>query len=215
MEARRQAWRAAIRQALPKQHRGTNLDGGTATWLWRTMRSAEAAGLDASQVASDAITAAPLTGARDVAAVIDARIRRATAGIAPARWRPWSDRVPQIAAPDQQKFVTEVAAAMDSRRARIGEHAAETSPAWAVNAIGPVPDDPLERLDWTERASARGTYRELHGVESDADPVGPEPVNSPEARSVWMAAYSGPAPSRPVWSGSPSGQLAVPAPRAG
>ena len=134
--------------------------------------------------------AAPLTGARDVAAVIDARIRRASGGIAPAPWRPWSQRVPSIADPTRQQFVTELAAAMDARRVRIGEHAAETAPAWAVNALGPVPDDPVDRLEWTERASAVGAYRELYGIESDTDPVGPEPVNSPEARSAWMAAYS-------------------------
>lgn len=79
---------------------------------------------------------------------------------------------------------------MDARRVRIGEHAAQTSPAWAVNALGPVPDDPLDRLDWTERASAIGAYRELYGIESDTDPIGPEPVNSPEARPAWIAAYS-------------------------
>jgi hypothetical protein len=190
MEARRQAWSAAIRQALPEEYRAARLDGGTATWLWRTMRSVEASGLDACQVAADAVAAAPLTGARDVAAVIDARIRRATAGIAPAPWRPWSERVPELSDPDRQRFVTELAEAMDGRRARIGEHAAQTSPGWAVNAIGPVPDDPLERLAWIGRASAMGAYRELYGIESDTDPIGPEPVNSPEARSAWMAAYS-------------------------
>jgi hypothetical protein len=189
-EARRHTWRAAIRQALPGQYRSANLDGGTATWLWRTLRSVEAAGLSASQVAADAISSAPLTGARDVAAVIDARIRRATVGIAPAPWQPWSERVPQVADPERQRFVIELAAVMDARRARIGEYAAETSAAWAVNAIGPVPDDPLRRLEWTERACAIGAYRELYGIESETEPIGPEPVNSPEARSAWMAAYA-------------------------
>ena len=190
LPARRDAWRAAIRQALPPQYRRASLDGGTATWLWRTLRAAEAAGLDAGQVAADAICAAPLTGTRDVAAVLDARIRRASGGIAPAPWRPWSQRIPAIADPARRQFVTELAAAMDTRRVRIGEHAADTAPAWAVNALGPVPDDPVDRLEWTERASAVGAYRELYGIQSDTDPVGPEPVNSPEARSAWMAAYS-------------------------
>ena len=190
LPARRDAWRAAIRQALPPQFRGASLDGGTATWLWRTLRSIEAAGLDAGQAAADAIGAAPLTGARDVAAVLDARIRRASGGIAPAPWRPWSQRVPPIADRARRQFVTELAAAMDARRVRIGEHAADTAPAWAVNVLGPVPDDPVDRLEWTERASAVGAYRELYGIDSDTDPVGPEPVNSPEARSAWMAAYS-------------------------
>ncbi len=190
MEARRQAWRAAIRRALPEEYRDVRLDSGTATWLWRTLRAVEAAGLDAGQVIADAIGSAPLTGVRDLAAVIDYRIRKATAGVVPTEWRPWSARIPLIADPQRQQFVTELGAAMDARRSRIGEHAAHTSPAWAVNALGPVPDDPLDRLDWTERASAIGAYRELYGVESDTDPIGPEPVNSPEARSAWMAAYS-------------------------
>ncbi len=189
MAARRDAWRAGIRNALPAEYQHVALDGGTATWLWRTLRFVEAAGLDATQVATDAIEAAPLTGARDIAAVIDARIRRATGGIAPAPWRPWSERVPQLADPDRQRFVTELAAAMDARRGRIGEHATAISPAWAVNALGPVPEDPLERLGWTEQASTVGAYRELYGIESEIDPIGPEPVNSPEARSAWMAAY--------------------------
>jgi hypothetical protein len=190
MEARRHAWRAAIRQALPEEYRNVRLESGTATWLWRTLRSVEAAGLDPGQVAEDAIQSAPLTGARDLAAVIDYRIRKVTAGIASAPWQTWSERIPQLADPQRQQLVTELAAAMDARRARIGEHACQTSPTWATNALGPVPEDPLDRLNWTERASAIGAYRELYGIESDADPIGPEPVNSSEARSAWMAAYS-------------------------
>ena len=188
--ARQEAWRAAIRAALPPAYRAARLDGGTATWLWRTLRSVEAAGLDTGQVAAAAVRAAPLTGARDVAAVIDTRIRTGTGPLVPGPWQPWTSRVPVLADPVRWQFVTEVAAAMDARRARIGEHAALTAPPWAVNALGPVPDDPLQRLEWTERASAVGAYRELYGIDSETDIVGPEPVNSPEARSAWMAAYS-------------------------
>jgi hypothetical protein len=190
IQARRDAWRGAIRSALPAEYRGAQLDGGTATWLWRTLRSVEAAGLDPGQVATDAIARAPLTGARDVAAVIDARIRRATGGLAPAPWRPWSERVPHMPDPVRQQFVTELATLMDARRDRIGEHLVQAQPAWAMKALGAVPADPVGRLDWQERASAVGAYRELYGIESDTDPIGPEPVNSPEARQAWMAAYS-------------------------
>ena len=102
---------------------------------------------------------------------------------------------------------------MDARRDRIGEHAALTAPAWAVNALGPVPDDPLDRLDWTERASAIGAYRELYGIDSDTDPIGPEPVNSPEARSAWMAAYGAHLHQDPSGLETPAGQLAAAAPR--
>jgi hypothetical protein len=33
-------------------------------------------------------------------------------------------------------------------------------------------------------------YRELYRLDSDTDPIGPEPVNSPEAQQTWIAAYS-------------------------
>jgi thymidine kinase len=186
--ARKQAWTAAIRRALPHECRSVALDGGTATWLWRTLRSVDAAGLDAEQVATDAISSSPLTGARDVGAVIDARIRWSTTGIAPATWRPWSERMPRLTDPARQQFITELAALMDARRERIGEQAAESQPAWALSALGPVPHDPVDRLGWQHRASAVGGYRELYGFESDTDPIGPEPVNSPEARQAWIAA---------------------------
>ena len=190
IRARRDVWRAAIGRVLPTEHKGARLAGGSAIWLWRTMRSVEAAGdgRRAGRGRRDQFSAADR--GVDIAAVIDARIRRATGAIAPAAWRSWSDRVPQMADRQRQQFVTELAAAMDARRAQIGEHAPRTAPAWAINALGPVPHDPLDLLQWTERASAVGAYRELYRIESQTDPVGPEPVNSPGARSARMAAYS-------------------------
>jgi hypothetical protein len=191
---------AAIRQALPEEYRNVRLDSGAATWLSRTLRSVEAAGLDPGQVAEDAVRSAPLTGARDLAAVIDYRIRKVTAGIAPAPWQPWSERIPQLADPKRQQLVTELAAAMDARRARIGEHASQTSPTCATNALGPVPEDPLDRLNWTERASAIGAYRELYGIEPDTDPIGPEPVKlprSPLSMDGRLLSPASPGPLRP------------------
>ena len=61
--------------------------------------------------------------------------------------------------------MTDLAAAMDARGDRIGEYAAETHQCVPVNALGPVPEDPLERLDWTERAAAIGAYRELYELD--------------------------------------------------
>ena len=65
---------------------------------------------------------------------------------------------------------------MDARKDRIGEHAAEHALPWAVNALGPVPEHPLDRLDWQRRASSIGAYRELSGYDHPADPIGPEPA---------------------------------------
>ena len=50
---------------------------------------------------------------------------------------------------------------MDARKDRIGEHAAEHALPWAVNALGPVPGHPLDRLDWQRRASF---HRRLPGT---------------------------------------------------
>ena len=48
--------------------------------LWRTVRSAELAGLDGAHVIRTAITGRPFTGARSHSAVLDARIRNITQG---------------------------------------------------------------------------------------------------------------------------------------
>jgi hypothetical protein len=80
---------------------------------------------------------------------------------------------------------------MDERTERIGEHAVQTQPEWALRALGPVPDEPGERLDWQQRASAIGAYRELYGAGDQADPLGPEPAgSSPEQRAAWHAGFA-------------------------
>ena len=69
---------------------------------------------------------------------------------------PWSAQVPAIADPERRAYPTEIAALMDARKDRIGEHAAEHAPPWAVDALGPVPADPPDRLDWQQRAASIG-----------------------------------------------------------
>ena len=62
-----------LQGALPPEHRrGT---GHQARWLWRTMRGAELAGLDPARILAEAIAERDLAGSRDLAAVLDARIR--------------------------------------------------------------------------------------------------------------------------------------------
>jgi hypothetical protein len=103
----------------------------------------------------------PLAGARDLAAVIDVRLRYRIGALVPAPARPWSDQIPAIADPDRRAYLTEIAALMDARKDRIGEHAAEHPPPWAVAALGLVPQDPW--TGWTGSAepplSVPGTAR--------------------------------------------------------
>jgi len=80
---------------------------------------------------------------------------------------------------------------MDARAERLGQHAVQTSPAWALQALGPVPDDPITRLDWQQRAARIGTYRELYGLGDDREVIGNEPTeNAPEMRAAWHDAFA-------------------------
>ena len=71
--AREQRYRDMLMNALPPGHCAE--PGHRARWLWRTLRAAELAGLDPAQVLADAIAERDLAGARDIPAIIDARLR--------------------------------------------------------------------------------------------------------------------------------------------
>jgi hypothetical protein len=161
------------------------------TWLWRTLREAEAAGNDAGAVLRSALAGGSLRGARHIARVIDARIRRATGHAAPHPQKTWTGRVPQTPDPDMARFLSDLACAMDDRITRIGEHATLTRPAWATGAIGDPPQELTARAEWTARAAQLGAYREMYGYDSPADAIGPEPGRaSPEARRDWHTAFA-------------------------
>ena len=144
--ARDQRYRDLLMNTLPPGYRSE--PGHQAKWLWRTLRAAELAGLDAGQVLAAAIGERDLAGARDIPAVIDARIRHRLGSLVPLPPGPWSAQLPAIADPERRAYAAQIAALMDARKDRIGEHAAEHAPPWAVTALGPVPGHPLDRLDW-------------------------------------------------------------------
>ncbi len=178
-------------EALPAEYAADGLASPQATWLWRTLRAAEAAGLNAAEVVREAVGSRSLSGARDVAAVLDSRLRKMVDPLVPQPSRSWSEQVPSVADPERQRFLTDLAATMDARKERIGEHLAEYPPGWAVRVLGPVPGDPLDRLDWQRRASEVGAYREMYGYDHPGEPIGPEPTgDSPEKRAAWHAAFA-------------------------
>jgi hypothetical protein len=193
--------------ALPRGHRAE--PGHQARWLWRTLRGAELAGLDPAQVLADAIAERDLAGTRDIAAVVDARLRHRLGTLVPLPSRPWSAQVPALADPGRQAYVAEIAALMDARKDRIGEYTAGHPPAWATAALGPVPADPADRLEWQKRAAAIGAWRELSGYSDPADPIGPEPVAAaPDARAAWHEALAALGPvDGPDVRGMPDGRL--------
>ena len=181
----------SLRDILPVADADAALDDPACTWLWRSLREAEAAGLDARSVLQSAVDARSLTGAMHVTRVIDSRIRRMLAHTVPQLPAAWSGRVPDTGDPELNRYMTELAAAMDDRTRRIGEHAAQTRPAWAIQALGEIPADPAARLAWEERAAKLGAYRELYGYDAQDSAIGPEPSKtSPEARADWHAAFA-------------------------
>ena len=205
--ARDQRYRDLLLAALPPGYRQE--PGHQAKWLWRTLRAAELAGLDPAQVLAAAIGERDLTGARDVAAVIDARLRRRTGALVPRPAGPWSAQLPDIADPERRGYAAQIAAAMDARKDRIGEHAAGNALPWAVSALGPVPEDPVARLEWQQRAASIGAYRELSGYDHPADPIGPEPAAAaPDLRAAWHEALAALGPvDGPDVRGMPDGTL--------
>ena len=187
--ARDQHYRNLLMNALPPGYRRE--PGHQVKWLWRTLRAAELAGLDPARALADAVAERDLAGSRDIAAVLDARIRHRAGGLVPLPARPWLEQVPVIADPARQAYITEIAALMDARKDRIGEHSAGHPPAWATTALGPVPAHPLDRLEWHQRAAAIGAWRELSGYDHPVDPIGPEPVAAaPDARTAWHQALA-------------------------
>jgi conjugative relaxase-like TrwC/TraI family protein len=205
--ARQQRYRELLMSTLPPGHHKE--PGHQAKWLWRTLRAAELAGLDPAQVLADAIAERDLAGSRDIPAVIDARLRYRLGSLVPLPAAPWSSQVPEIADPGRRAYLTQIAALMDARKDRIGEHAADHAPPWATTALGPVPAHPLDRLDWQKRAAAIGAWRELSGHHDPADPTGPEPIAAaPDLRAAWHDAFAalGPADGPDV-RGMPDGML--------
>jgi hypothetical protein len=180
-----------LRQHLTTVDAESALADPACTWLWRTLREAEAAGLDAGQVLQSAIGPRSLRGARHIARVIDARIRRATEGAVPHARKPWTEIVPRTGDPETGRFMAELARAMEDRITRIGQHAAQTRPEWVIRALGEPPDDPVHLAEWTARAARLGAYREMYGYASPTDAIGPEPGRaSPEARADWHTAFA-------------------------
>jgi hypothetical protein len=152
--ARDQRYHDLLMSALPPGYRRE--PGHQARWLWRTLRAAELAGLDPAGVLVGAVAERDLAGSRDIAAVLDARLRyrlRYRLGsLVPLPPRPWSAQVPAIVDPERHAYVAEIAALMDARKDRIGEHATAAQ----RDGLTPTPDQPPGETDqWIKDLAAR------------------------------------------------------------
>jgi conjugative relaxase-like TrwC/TraI family protein len=161
--------------------------------LLRAVRAAELAGRDVDQVLERAVGRHELDTAESIAQVLHYRITLDTP--APAGVQDLNEagsflaRTPELTDPQLDAYAKAIAAAMDERIGVLGERAAAEPPAWAA-ALGPVPEDVLERAEWTRRAGVIAGYREQHGWHG-TDAIGPAPHRSAaEDRAGWHAAWT-------------------------
>jgi hypothetical protein len=205
--AREDRYRDLVLAALPPGHRQDLSPRDR--WLFRTLRAAELAGLDPAEVIRAAIASRDLAGARDLAAVLDARIRLRVHPLLPQPQGSWASRVPRLPDPARQAYLAEIAAMMDDRAQRLGQHAAQTGPAWAVTALGAVPADAAARRAWQIKADSIAAYRETYGYDHPDDPIGPEPSHqTPDQRAAWHQAFAALSPAGgPGVQAMPDGHL--------
>lgn len=100
----------------------------------------------------------------------------------------YTARTPQLDG-DLGRMMQEWAVEMDERTERLGHRVAEDQPAWAVDRLGPVPEDPIARADWEQKAGRVERYREAHGYDHETNAIGQAPPKgSVEAYADWERA---------------------------
>jgi hypothetical protein len=159
--------------------------------LYRALRHAELARLDVAEVLREAVALRDLTGARSVSAVLASRVREATEAVPAAPRDSWLDLVPTGGDAEYRDFMVSLARAMDGRQARLGQFTAETTPVWAVQALGELPEPGPERESWISAAGKIAAAREMLGWDHAGLALGAMPgTTSPEARAEWQNALS-------------------------
>lgn len=155
------------------------------------LRRAELAGHDPGAVLAAAVGAHGFEDARSVAQVLHSRLADALDGQLTPTVGSFTDLIPASTPEHWRPWLERHAAAADERRAVLGTELAMQRPQWAVEALGDVPDDPVGRLEWEDKAGLAGAYRELVGHEDPADALGDAPpAGLPEKNAMWRAGHA-------------------------
>ncbi|PRZ39717.1 conjugative relaxase-like TrwC/TraI family protein [Antricoccus suffuscus] len=152
-------------------------------------------GSEAPRTVSEAWERSAMTGTKSHAQVLISRMNDAAptgvqsrAGDGRGGWLP--------APVGDGSYSDQLLEAARAKAARLGEMVAVDPPGWAA-ALGPVPDDPDGRSDWTQRAGNIAAYREAFDVHTEG-PLGVEP-DEPMQRRAWQhAAAAMPAQTAPT-----------------
>jgi hypothetical protein len=162
-------------------------DENTST-LAVVLRQAEVAGHDPLAVLTAAITDRELGNARSIASVLDHRVRNQV-DLDP-HGDSHTDWVPRVADPAYQHHLHDLAAAADRRRDHLGVQMAADPPQWALEALGPVPVEPVGQARWIRRAGVVAAHRELTGwTDHGAALPGAPPRGRVEEYASWRASW--------------------------
>jgi hypothetical protein len=159
---------ATLQRVLSDEHYEQYATAEARSTLHRLVRSAELAGYNPGTLLARAAQQRSLTDAEDIARVLHSRVREITGDLTP-RPASYAERTPEAADPQVSRYLQELARLMDERTAELGEGTAAEPPAWALNHLGAVPDDPLERQAWSSRAGTVAAYREHYGRTDSRD----------------------------------------------
>jgi hypothetical protein len=173
----------------PQQRARIAAEDGAAS-LTRVLRRAEIAGHDPRTELHKAITERPFDGARNLTNVIYSRITDGNTRRFDPVGDSWADFTPHLDHPEWRDYLAALATAADERAADLAAKLTDAPPPWALDALGPVPDDPSERHAWQQRAAVVAGFRELTGHDDEADALGPAPKpGQVEAYAAYRAAW--------------------------
>lgn len=152
------------------------------------LRSIELSGGDPEASLARAVGERELDSAISPAQVVYDRIVKAEGRPAPSVGS-FADLIPAGVPEDWRPWLERCAAAADERRVELGTELGEDPPQWAVEQLGPVPDDAVERLEWEDRASMAASWREMSAHVDPVDAVGPAPSATwaPERYALWRS----------------------------
>ncbi|MEJ2865963.1 MobF family relaxase [Actinomycetospora flava] len=162
--------------------------------LLRALREADLAGHDTTELLGE-VTEGSLTTAESVADVLRARVRIAQGrrtperDVDPADWNTLSAAA--TGDDETSRYIGEAATLASARQALLGERVAEQPPAWALEALGEVPDaaEADQRAAWQRRAGINAAYRELAGIPDEQRSLGEPPSRERELhRALWRGA---------------------------
>ncbi|MEU7843966.1 MobF family relaxase [Micromonospora sp. NPDC049114] len=158
--------------------------------LARQLRAVEQAGHDPQAALRDALAGGTLDGARSMAQVAHHRISTAfkEVGLTPVPGA--AESIPEDLPQQWRDHLGELAERAEDRRRELGTQAAQEQPQWAVETLGPVPDDLMERMEWEHRASQVAAYREAANHDDPVAVLPPSPgISATEKRAAWHEAW--------------------------